>query len=184
MHGSFDHHHLGPIGLKAIEIAGRSVPEVTLRFVGHRTDALSNFLNRLNQISPKAKVECTGFVPYTQVARHLATADLGIVPYEESTGTHCAFVAKIVEYLGTGLRVVSTPLDSAQRYFRDEPMVRFTEFNGESFGRHIIESLQIPLPNQAEAARSASERVRRELDWRAISRNVVDFVEAAQHGSL
>src|SRR4029077_8650732 len=119
----------------------------------------------LKQIAPKAKVECTGFVPYTQVSKHLASADLGIVPYEESTGTHCAFVAKIVEYLGTGLRAVSTPLDSARRYFKDEPMVRFTEFNGASFGRQIVDSLQSPLPNQAEVAKAASDRVKRELDW-------------------
>jgi hypothetical protein len=36
-----------------------------------------------------------------------------MVPYEESTGTHCAFVAKIVEYLATGLPVASTRIRSA-----------------------------------------------------------------------
>src|SRR5215212_1906604 len=100
-----------------------------------------------------------------------------MVPYEESTGTHCAFVAKIVEYLAIGLPVVSTPLNSAARYFKNEPTIRFTEFSGESFGRRLLEALRAPY--EVASARAASERVRRELDWRTISKNAVDFAERA-----
>ena len=64
----------------------------------------------------------------------LPDATVGIVPYEESAGTHCAFVAKIVEYVATGLPAVCTPLKSIQRYFQNDPMVRFSEFDGEDFG--------------------------------------------------
>jgi glycosyltransferase involved in cell wall biosynthesis len=105
----------------------------------------------------------------------LQSATVGMVPYEESTGTHCAFVAKIVEYLAVGLPAVSTPLNSAVRYFGNEPMARFAEFNGEDFGRRLLEALRAPY--DLEAAKRASERVRRELDWRTISRKAVDFAE-------
>jgi glycosyltransferase involved in cell wall biosynthesis len=176
MHGSLDHHHLRDIALVAFERVLRDIPEATFRFVGHRTGALEAFLKRAAVRIPKARIECTGFVPYTEVAKHLHSADLGIVPYEESTGTHCAFVAKIVEYLAVGLPVVSTSINSASRYFADEPTVRFAGFDGDRFGQAIVESLRQPVANLAAAAQKASERVRHELDWRAISRKAVDFV--------
>ena len=116
-------------------------------------------------------------MPYAEVAQHLATATLGIIPYEESTGTHCAFVAKLVEYLAVGLPVVSTPLDSARRYFKDEPMVRFAGFDGIDFGRKIVSWLEEPPAQRQALARAASARVQAELDWRAISKKAVDFVE-------
>lgn len=175
MHGSLDQHHLQHIAVEGVAIASKELPETTFRFVGHRTGTLEKFLANLKAIAPAAKIETTGFTPYTEVANHLGSATVGMVPYEESTGTHCAFVAKIVEYLAVGLPVVSTPLNSASRYFKNEPTVRFTEFNGASFGRQLIEALRAPY--HAAQAQAASDRVRRELDWRAISKNAVNFAE-------
>ena len=155
------------------------MPEAKWKFVGQRTAALNAFLERVKREVPSARIECAGFVPYREVAGHLQAAGLGIVPYEESTGTHCAFVAKIVEYLGVGLPVVSTRLKSASTYFANEPTVAFTAFEGVEFGRAILKALRNPLPNQNELARTASARVKRELDWRAICRKAVQFTEEA-----
>lgn len=176
MHGSLDHHHLRDIALAAMQRVMRDLPQTIFRFVGHRTGALETFLNRAKVAAPNARIECTGFVPYAEVVKHLQSADLGIVPYEESTGTHCAFVAKIVEYLAVGLPVVSTSINSAARYFGSEPTVRFAGFDGSRFGEAIVESLRNPPAALPDAARRASERVRRELDWRAISRRAADRV--------
>ena len=89
-------------------------------------------------------------------------------------------MAKTVEYLAVGLPVVSTPLDSGKRYFGNEPRVRFSGFDGRSFGERIVSWLQEPAESWVGQARAASERVRAELDWRVISRKAIDFVEQAQ----
>lgn len=185
MHGSLDHHHLRDIALTAIARVTRELPEAVFRFVGQRTGALEAFLGRARARVPQARIETTGFVPYAEVAPHLASADLGIVPYEESTGTHCAFVAKIVEYLAIGLPVVSTRIQSAAQYFAQEPAVLFADFDGVRFGEAILRQLRAPMSpgahgaaEVAAAARRASERVRRELDWRALSAKACNFVEA------
>jgi glycosyltransferase involved in cell wall biosynthesis len=177
MHGSLDHHHLRDIALVAMERVISEMPEAIFRFVGQKTGALEAFLQRAKSRVPNTQVQTIGFVPYTDVAQHLHSADLGIVPYEESTGTHCAFVAKIVEYLAVGLPVVSTSINSAARYFGNEPTVKFAGFDGNRFGESILQSLRNPPPNLIEAAQAASERVSRELDWRAISRKACDLVE-------
>lgn len=165
MHGSFDQHHLGRIALQALTLAARKRPELVFRFVGRETPTLKNFAARLRTAVPQINIELTGFTPYTEMAKCLKTASVGIVPYEESSGTHCAFVAKIVEYLGVGLPVVSTAIQSAKRYFELEPMAKFVPFEGAAFGQEILRWLEMPLAQQNAWATAASAKVHRDLDW-------------------
>jgi glycosyltransferase involved in cell wall biosynthesis len=92
-------------------------------------------------------------------------------------------VRRVRSATAVGLAVVSTPLNSARRYFKDEAMVRFSEFDGRSFGESVVSWFSERPAQWNEPALRASERVRRELDWRAICRKAVDFVEKIQQGS-
>ncbi len=186
MHGSFDAHHLGEIAFYAAKYVSANRPGTIFRFIGKRTGTLDKFLNRAQKEIPDFKFESTGFVPYAQISEFLADASVGIVPYEESSGTHCAFVAKIVEYIAIGLPAVSTPLKSIQSYFRNDPMVKFSKFNGEDFGKKIISWFdESPTEWQLSAAKSAAH-VQAELDWQPLCRKAIDFVEkiysAAERG--
>ncbi|HEX3625696.1 MAG TPA: glycosyltransferase family 4 protein [Verrucomicrobiae bacterium] len=177
MHGSFDAHHLGDIALNAIRYVTKQKPGTVFRFVGRETVSLQAFLRKAQSEISGFKFETTGFVSYVDVAKHLADANVGMVPYEESAGTHCAFVAKVVEYVAIGLPSVCTPLKSIQRYFQNEPMIRFAKFNGEDFGRKIVSWLEeSPLNWQIDACNSAA-RVQAELDWQPLCRKAVNFVE-------
>jgi len=178
MHGSLDHHHLGPIALNGLAHVVARRPEVRFRFVGHPTGALKSFLKRAAERAPQARIECTGFVPYDQVAGQLAPATVGIVPYEESAGVHCAFMAKAVEYMGMGLPVVSTPVKALMRYFEGEPLIRFSQFEGASFGEAILRWLDQPESDRDRWGEAGSQRVRRELNWGVICRRAVDFMES------
>ena len=182
MHGSLDLHHLGPIALEAIRHVTRERPGTIFRFVGQRTGALEKFLQRARVI-PDFKFEAPGFVPYAEVSKYLADASVGIVPYEESAGTHCAFVAKVVEYVASGLPTVCTPLKSIQRYFQNDPMVRFARFDGADFGRKIIGWLEEPADTWRARARDSANRVKAELDWQPLCQKAIDFVEKIYHGA-
>jgi glycosyltransferase involved in cell wall biosynthesis len=177
MHGSFDAHHLGEIAFGAMRHVVEKRPGTIFRFVGRRTSALEKLLQRAQKEIPGFKFEATGFVPYAEVAKHLADASVGIVPYEESAGTHCAFVAKVVEYVAVGLPAVCTPLKSIQSYFDGDPMVRFADFNGIDFGQKILKWLEeSPFEWQIAACKSAA-RVQSELDWQPLCSRAIDFVE-------
>jgi glycosyltransferase involved in cell wall biosynthesis len=103
-----------------------------------------------------------------------------MIPYEESAGTHCAFVAKAVEYVAVGLPAVSTPLKSILRYFGHDPMVRFATFDGEDFGRAILSRLEEPVDEPR--ARASAARVQADLDWQPLCRKAVDFAEQVAAG--
>lgn len=177
MHGSFDAHHLGDIAFNAMRLVTEQRRGTIFRFIGKRTASLENFLARAQRKIPEFKFEATGFVPYAEVAKHFADATIGIVPYEESTGTHCAFVAKLVEYVASGMPAVSTPLKSVQTYFKDDPMVKFSKFDGGDFGAKILAAIEeSPRAWQLMAAKSAA-RVATELDWQPLCRRAIDFTE-------
>ena len=176
MHGSFDAHHLGPIAFDAVKTVVARTPETIFRFIGKRTAGLEKFLQRAQAI-PNFKYEADGFMPYAEVAKKLAGATVGIVPYEESAGTHCAFVAKIVEYVATGLPTVCTPLKSVSGYFKNDPLVKFSKFDGEDFGNKILEWLAAPVSGWQPHAEKSSARVQAELDWQPLCRKAVDFAE-------
>ncbi len=182
MHGSFDAHHLGQIAFDAVKTVVKQKPETIFRFVGRRTKGLETFLRRAETI-PQFKFEADGFTPYAEVSKKLASASVGIVPYEESAGTHCAFVAKIVEYVATGLPTVCTPLKSVHRYFQNDPLVKFSEFNGEHFGNQILSWLATPTADWQPFAEKSSARVKAELDWQPLCQRAIDFMEQTARGN-
>lgn len=176
MHGSFDTHHLGPISVRAITDIALAKPETQFLFIGTKTDALKKLAKRILDAVPSARLECTGFVPYGEVAKRLGQASVGIIPYEPSSGAHCAFIAKLVEYAALGLPVVSTPLAGVKAYFDGEPSVRFSAFDGARFANDVLDLLDNPPP-RAESERLAG-RVAAELDWPVICARAVDRLEA------
>ena len=178
MHGSFDEHHLGPIAREAVVRVSEARPDVLFRFVGRETPALRRFTREVRARNPAARLEFTGFIPYTEVSHQIGQATVGWVPYEESNGTHCAFVAKAVEYLGCAIPVASTPLENLRRYFADELAVKFSSgFEGASLAAAVLAWLEIPSAERQRLGRAASVRVARELDWSVVTRNAVDFAE-------
>lgn len=176
MHGSFDRHHLGPIAEAGLRRMHRELPEVRVRFIGCVTGTLSAFVDRLKRDCPGMVIELPGFVPYESVGKLLQTSTVGMVPYEASEGTHCAFVAKAVEYLGCGLPVVSTSLENLTRYFSDEPAIRFSAFDGESFGMALVSCLKSPAYERRRLGLAASVRVADALDWKVVTATAAAFI--------
>ncbi|MBL9128503.1 MAG: glycosyltransferase [Verrucomicrobiales bacterium] len=185
MHGSFDRHHLGPIARDAVVSIARRRPRTRFRFVGRETPTLATFLKAVRSAEPGIRIEAVGFVPYAEIPGQLATATVGITPYEPSTGTHCAFVAKTVEYLALGLPVVSTPLESGLRYYAGLRAVSFSEPDGAGFADAVVRWLDTPAAERDAAVAPASAKVAAELDWRILCSRAVDIVERlhAAHAS-
>jgi hypothetical protein len=68
-------------------------------------------------------------------------------------------------------------LKSVQGYFKDDPLVKFSTFNGTDFGWKVVEWLDAPTASWLPQAAASSDRVRAELDWGPLCRRAVDFAE-------
>jgi len=177
MHGSFDTHHLGPIARDALLHLHARRPDLRFRFLGKETPALLQLAQAVRAAAPGIPLEMTGFIPYHQMAKALGGASVGLVPYEESQGVHCAFVAKAVEYLGCGIPCVSTPLENLSRYFADEPAIRFSGWSGQSFAENVLAILALPATERRALGLSAAAKVAARLDWNVIATQAADFIE-------
>ena len=176
MHGSFDTHHLGEIATEAIYSITQERPDIHFLFIGKETIALKNLTKKINKLSPATNITCTGFVDYNLISEKLSEGHVGIIPYEQSAGTHCAFVAKMVEYAAVGLPVVSTPLAGTKKFFSNEATIIFSKFDGKIFAEDTLRTLN--STPQPEAAVNLTKRVANELDWKIICDNIVNRLEA------
>ncbi|MEE2615459.1 MAG: glycosyltransferase family 4 protein, partial [Verrucomicrobiota bacterium] len=172
MHGSFDTHHLGEIATEAIYSITQERPDIHFLFIGKETIALKNLTKKINKLSPATNITCTGFVDYNLISEKLSEGHVGIIPYEQSAGTHCAFVAKMVEYAAVGLPVVSTPLAGTKKFFSNEATIIFSKFDGKIFAEDTLHTLN--STPQPEAAVNLTKRVANELDWKIICDNIVN----------
>jgi glycosyltransferase involved in cell wall biosynthesis len=177
MHGSLDHHHINEFGASALRQIYAKRPDTKFRFVGHKTDALLKVLDALKGHIPESAIECTGFVPYAEVAGRIQNATVGIVPYATSTGAHCTVVAKTVEYAAMGIPMVCTPLRGTVRYWGTNPIIRFSNMNPDSFAERVLSWFDEPKVARLAWAKAASEKVRKELDWVPFSQRVVERLE-------
>lgn len=177
MHGSLDHHHINEFGARALRQIYAQRPDTKFRFVGHKTDALLKVLEALKGHVPESAIECTGFVPYAEVAGRIQDATVGIVPYATSTGAHCTVVAKTVEYAAMGIPMVCTPLRGTMRYWSDNPIIRFSEMNPESFAARVLSWFDVPRATRLPWSQTASAKVLKELDWIPFSQRVVERLE-------
>lgn len=179
MHGSMDNHHLGPILLNSLrEISNlRKDNNIELHFIGVVTKALQSFIEDLNLEAREIRIVTHGFINYRDIAGVISKADIGLVPYEENDGSHCAFVAKAVEYAALGLPVVTTRLEGIQSYFSNTPTFRFSDFTGTSFASQVL-GMIAHYPTY-EVLKEVSEKVHAELSWQALCHNAGDFIESA-----
>lgn len=99
-------------------VADRGVPLV---LVGPRLEQEAHTRAGLDRLVDRPLVTWTGRVPQQEVARHLAAAGVGLTPYRDTAFNRASFPLKTLEYLASGVRVVSTDLPASR--WLDTPAV-------------------------------------------------------------
>lgn len=85
---------------------------------GEQDDYLRSMVQRLGL---EDRVRFTGFVSFSELPQYLALADVAINPMEPSLVAHTALPNKVLQYMATGLPVVSTHLRGLSSLFEDAP---------------------------------------------------------------
>ena len=86
---------------------------IALTAVGPLTELDESFRSRWEALVAHPLMSWLGRVPADEVAEHLLTAGVGLVPYTLSTFNRSSSPLKTLEYLASGLRVVSSALPSS-----------------------------------------------------------------------
>jgi glycosyltransferase involved in cell wall biosynthesis len=96
--------------IRALSSAVQRSPDIKLLLIGggeqeHQLRLL------VKSLGLEKQVVFTGFVPFTELSRFMSLADMAINPLRPEKVASMAFPQKVLQYLGTGLPVVSTKLD-------------------------------------------------------------------------
>jgi hypothetical protein len=116
--------------------------EILLAIVGPNLTAQADFWGQL----PRG-ARILGPLPPTEVTRWMRCADVGTILNASSAFSEYAFPLKLFDYLGSGLRVVSTPISSARWASQqfDEVIVA-QGFRATDVAEALLRALRGPRP--------------------------------------
>jgi glycosyltransferase involved in cell wall biosynthesis len=87
----------------------------------------SELRDLVRELKIEDRVLFTGFVPFAQLGDYLTVADVALNTMERSIVSNAAIPNKVIQYLATGLRVISTRLDGLASSFPDTSSLAFAE---------------------------------------------------------
>jgi glycosyltransferase involved in cell wall biosynthesis len=104
--------------IEAMEQVVKSVPEAMLLFVGafHEPEYEAEIRKRIAAYGLEKAVVLTGQVPYTDVPKWLAQANIGLIALQDTEQFRTCIPTKLFEYMGCKLPVVSSDLPPARRF--------------------------------------------------------------------
>jgi glycosyltransferase involved in cell wall biosynthesis len=79
----------------------------------------------VKDLSLESRVLFAGFVPYKELPRYLSSCDIAVNTLEPTLVSHAAFPNKVLQYLASGLPVVSTRLDGLEGVFGDHQVIEW-----------------------------------------------------------
>lgn len=174
-HGTLSHRLGLDVALRALALVRREVPEVRFRIVGDGEER-STLVALARELDLEEHVEFSpGYVPVEEIPRHLAEADLGIVPMRDVGATRTMLPTKLIEYVQVGLPAICTETALIRRYF-SERAVRFVPSEDVvSLARAIVDLARDPEARRALV--EGGEEFRRAHSWQAQSQTYVGLVE-------
>ena len=72
-------------------------------------------------------------------------------------------------------------LSGVSKYFGNEPLVQFTEFDPKALADGLLLALNTPIEVSRKHSEELRSKVLRDLDWRTLCNRALDFLEATQH---
>ena len=116
--GTFFHFSGLDVVLREFASKADANPNVKLLLIGGgEQDAELRTL--VSQLKLEGRVIFTGFIPYAKLANYLGLTTVAINPMKPGMVSHTAFPHKVIQYMASGLPVVSTQLDGLYKTFGD-----------------------------------------------------------------
>jgi glycosyltransferase involved in cell wall biosynthesis len=122
------------------------------------------------------------WVPYTERARWLAEADLGVSTHREHLETHFSFRTRMLDYVWARLPIVCTDGDTFARLVRAERLGAVVPPGDPAALADAIDRV-LGDPVARAAARDALGRLGRELQWSRVVAPLARFLAAPAHAA-
>lgn len=156
------------------EFAAQSAiyPKVKLLLIGggEQDTELRSLVSELGLAN---KVVFTGFVPYADLGKYLALTTVAINPMPPSLVSNTAFPHKVIQYMASGLPVVSTKLYGLYKTFGDDSGLTWSD----STEGLLVKALELSADKQLCDSNAAKQR--QVVSSKFGTESAVDAFEAA-----
>lgn len=99
------------------------------------------------ELGVQDKVTFTGFISFEELPKYLNLADVAVNPMQRTLVANAAIPNKVIQYLATGLTVVSTKLDGLEKTFGSSSRLSLVE-NAEEVVSRALELCRSHRPEQ------------------------------------
>lgn len=143
-------------------------PTIRVSLIGGGEDgpAIRRLVHRLGLTR---QVSFEGFVPYQELAEHLAKANVAVLPFEETQVTNLALPGKVPQYLLCDLPTVATRLEGLKSLLPEGHGVTYAA-PGSEFVERVVSLLNSP-GECAEITRRGRATLRSKCNWSEVISN-------------
>jgi glycosyltransferase involved in cell wall biosynthesis len=116
--GTFFHFSGLDVVIREFAAKADANPNVKLLLIGGGEQD-SELRSLVGQLKLEGRVIFTGFIPYAKLSSYLGLTTVAINPMKPGMVSHTAFPHKVIQYMASGLPVVTTKLDGLYKTFGD-----------------------------------------------------------------
>jgi glycosyltransferase involved in cell wall biosynthesis len=140
--GTFDRYGLD-IAVRAVGQLRHQIPGLQFRVIG-TGDAIESLRRLVDELKLQDIVQFSGFISLDQMPAHVASADLGVVPYRHNPFTDLLYPTKAFEYIVMGVPVIMSRIPAMAELFGDIPDMFFKTEDVEDLAVHLFSLYQSP----------------------------------------
>jgi glycosyltransferase involved in cell wall biosynthesis len=140
--GVFDRYGIHT-AVQAVAQLRDKIPGLRFHIIGGG-DAIESVRQLVDDLKLQDIVEMPGFIPFDQIPRHIAGADLGVVPYRHNSFTSLLYPTKAFEYIVMGIPVIMSHIPAMVDLFGEIPDMFFRAEDADELADHILALYQSP----------------------------------------
>lgn len=155
-HGAIEDRYGQDTILDAVAMLRDRIPGLSVHILGQGT-AVESMTMKIHQLGLADCVRYLGYVPLSQLASELQSADAGIVAQKSSSYSNLVHTGKMYDYIAFDKPVLATRLKAVRAYFDENTLAYFDSDNSESLAQAILD-LYLNPQKRADYVKNAREK--------------------------
>ena len=151
------------IAVKGVGLLKNKIPGLKLLIIGEG-EHLSYIKSLAIELNLEKNIEFHDPVPIDQIPKFISGANIGISTHKQDSFWDYYFSTKIVEFLISGLPVISARTRTIQYYFNDNMLFFFTPGDINDFVKKVLSVYENPLLSIEKIA-NAGKHISMDLSW-------------------
>ncbi len=175
-HGTIEPHYNHDALVEAMRMLRHKMKDARLVIIGEGKNK-PRLIDMVNQYDLNDVVTFIGWLPYAEIPRHIARADIGVISHQPSPFAELCQPLKLFDYVALKTPVIIPRFAAIEESF-DDDCVRFIIPGDPNDLIRAIEDLYENPSKRQQLAENAFKRYDTELKWRHAKRSYLATVDA------